>query len=139
MFDAVIVYHSQLKTSRLRILLFIAFFTYFSASAQQDTTIYSIVDKEAEFPGGTAAMNKWLFQNMNFVHENELPTSKMFLELIIETDGTLSSIKNVRGLKLTDEAIQKLISTSPKWIPAQLNGRNVRFKYYLHFSCIYFE
>lgn len=76
---------------------------------------------------------------MNFVHENELPTSKMFLELIIETDGTLSSIKNVRGLKLTDEAIQKLISTSPKWIPAQLNGRNVRFKYYLHFSCIYFE
>lgn len=74
-------------------------------------------------------MNKWLFQKMNFVYENELPTSKMFLELIIETDGTLSSIKNVRGLKLTDEAIQKLISTSPKWTPAQLNGRSVRSKY----------
>jgi len=115
----------------LRILLFIAFFTFFSAHAQQDTTIYSIVDKDAEFPGGGAAMNKWLFQKMNFVYENELPTSKMFLELIIETDGTLSSIKNVRGLKLTDEAIQKLISTSPKWTPAQLNGRNVCSKYLL--------
>lgn len=74
-------------------------------------------------------MNAWLFQNMNFVNENELPTSKTFFELIIEADGTLSSIKNVRGLKLTDEAIQKLISTSPKWTPAQLNGRNVRTKY----------
>jgi len=74
-------------------------------------------------------MNAWLFQNMNFVDENELPTSKMFLELIIETDGTLSSIKNVRGLKLTDEAIQKLISTSPKWTPAVLNGKYVRSKF----------
>lgn len=113
----------------MRFILF--FFILFQgiAFSQQDTTIYSIVDKEAEFPGGVAAMMAWLMKDINFVEENELPTSKMFLELIIETDGTLSSIKNVRGLKLTDEAIQKLISTSPKWTPAQLNERNVRSKY----------
>ena len=113
----------------MRFILF--FFILFQgiAFSQQDTTIYSIVDKEAEFPGGVSAMMAWLMKDINFVEENELPTSKMFLELIIETYGTLSSIKNVRGLKLTDEAIQKLISTSPKWTPAQLNERNVRSKY----------
>lgn len=68
---------------------------------------------------------------MSFVDENELPTSQIFFELIIEADGRLSSFENVRGLRLTPEAIQKLISTSPKWIPTQLNGRNVRFKYLL--------
>jgi len=107
--------------------------------SQEDTTIYSTVDKEAEFPGGGAALNIWLMQNMTFINENELPTSKIFFELIIEADGTLSSIKNVRGLKLTDENIQKLISSSPKWTPAQVNGRNVRFKYYLPISCLYLE
>jgi protein TonB len=107
--------------------------------SQEDTTIYSTVDKEAEFPGGGAALNVWLMQNMTFINENELPTSKIFFELIIEADGTLSSIKNVRGLKLTDENIQKLISSSPKWTPAQVNGRNVRFKYYLPISCLYLE
>ncbi len=123
----------------MRILLFIAFFTFFSASAQQDTTIYSTVDKEAEFPGGPAAMMSWLMKDMKFTDENELPTSKIFFKLIIEADGTLSTIENMRGLKLTDDAIQKLISSSPKWTPAQLNGRNVRFKYYLPISCINLE
>ena len=99
--------------------------------SQQDTTIYSIVDKEAEFPRGVAAMNVWFMQNMNFVDENELPNSKIFFELIIEADGTLSTIKNLRGLRLTPESIGQLISTSPKWTPAQINGRQVCSKYLL--------
>jgi hypothetical protein len=99
--------------------------------SQQDTTIYSIVDKEVEFTGGFASMNAWLLQNMNFFEENELPNSQIMFELIIEADGILSSIENVRGLRLTPESIEQLISTSPKWTPAQLNGRNVRSKYLL--------
>lgn len=99
--------------------------------SQQDTTIYSIVDEEAQFTGGFASMNAWLFQNMNFFEENELPNSQIMFELIIEADGILSSIENVRGLRLTPESIEQLISTSPKWTPAQLNGRNVRSKYLL--------
>lgn len=76
-------------------------------------------------------MMAWLMKDMNFVWENDLPPSKTYFYIIIETDGTLSAIKNVKGFQLTLEAIQKLISTSPKWTPAQLNGRNVRSKYVL--------
>ena len=76
-------------------------------------------------------MNAWLLQNMNFFEENELPNSQIMFELIIEADGILSSIENVRGLRLTPESIEQLISTSPKWTPAQLNGRNVRSKHLL--------
>lgn len=84
-------------------------------------------------------MMSWLLKDFKFTAENELPTSKIFFKLIIEADGTLSTFENMSGLKLTDEAIQKLISSSPKWTPAQLNGRNVRFKYYLPISCLYLE
>lgn len=123
----------------MRFILF--FFILFQgiAFSQQDTTVYSYVDQEAEFPGGVAAMMAWLMKDINFVEENELPTSKIFFELIIEADGALSSIKIIRGLKLTDESIQKLISTSPKWKPAVLNGKYVRSKYNIPISCLHPE
>jgi hypothetical protein len=107
--------------------------------SQQDTTIYSIVDKEVEFTGGFASMNAWLLQNMNFFEENELPNSQIMFELIIEADGILSSIENVRGLRLTPESKEQLISTSPKWTPATLNGKYVRSNYNLPLSCLYPE
>jgi hypothetical protein len=107
------------------------------AFSQQDTTIYSIVDKEAEFTGGAAAMMAWLMKDMNF--ENDLPPSKTYFILTIESDGRLSAIENIRGLQLTPQAIQKLISTSPKWTPATLNGKYVRSNYNLPLSCLYPE
>jgi len=73
----------------LRILLFIAFFTFFSASAQQDTTVYSLVDREAEFPGGVAAMIKWLHENI--VYPNEIIggeiINRIYITFIVETEN----------------------------------------------------
>jgi len=130
-----------LKTSSLRILLFIAFFTFFSASAQQDTTIYSTVDKEAEFPGGPAAMMTWI-QN-NLVYPNEITggeiINRIYVTFIIEVDGRISQPTVVSKCENCSKILENLILSSPLWTPAQLNGRNVRFKYYLPISCINLE
>jgi protein TonB len=117
----------------LRILLFIAFFTFFSASGQQDTTIYSIVDKEAEFPGGTSAMIKWLHENI--VYPNEIIggeiINRIYITFIVETDGSISQPTVVSKCENCSKILENLIISSPKWTPAQLNGRNVRSKYVL--------
>lgn len=133
MLDAVIVCHSPSKTSSLRILLFIAFYTFFSASAQQDTTIYSIVDKEAEFPGGMSGMMKWLQENIVYPNEvigNEI-ISRIFISFIVETDGRISQPTVISKCENCSKIVENLILSSPQWIPAQLNGRNVRSKYLL--------
>jgi protein TonB len=117
----------------LRILLFIAFFTFFSASAQQDTTIYSTVDKEAEFPGGPAAMMTWI-QN-NLVYPNEITggeiINRIYVTFIIEVDGRISQPTVVSKCENCSKILDNLILSSPLWTPAQLNGRNVRSKYVL--------
>lgn len=117
----------------MRILLFIAFFTFFSASAQQDTTVYSYVDQEAEFPGGGAAMMKWLQENIVYPHEvigNE-NYSRIYLSFIIETDGRISQPTVITKCENCSKILENLILSSPQWTPAQLNGRNVRSKYLL--------
>ncbi|TXI85277.1 MAG: hypothetical protein E6Q38_00730 [Crocinitomicaceae bacterium] len=117
----------------MRILLFITFFTFFSASAQQDTTIYTTVDKEAEFPGGTAAMMSWL-QN-NLVYPNEITggeiINRIYVTFIIEVDGRISQPTVVSKCENCSKILENLILSSPLWTPAQLNGRNVRSKYLL--------
>lgn len=126
----------------MRILLFIAFFTVFSANAQQDSTIYSIVDKEAEFQGGVAAMMAWVQKNLVYpleAVENNLVNSRIFITFIIEIDGSLSQTTVNTKCESCANSFIKLLQKSPKWTPAQLNGRNVRFKYYLPISCLNLE
>jgi protein TonB len=116
----------------LRILLFIAFFNFFSANAQQDSTIYSIVDKEAEFQGGVAAMMAWVQKNLVYpleAVENNLVDSRIYITIIVETDGSLSQITVNTKCESCANSFITLMQTSPNWIPAQLNGRNVRSKY----------
>jgi protein TonB len=117
----------------LRILLFIAFFNFFSANAQQDTTIYSTVDKEAEFPGGTAAMMKWMQENI--VYPNEIIggeiINRIYITFMVETDGKISQPTVISNCENCSKIVENLIQSSPLWIPAQLNGRPVRSKYIL--------
>ena len=101
--------------------------------SQQDTTIYSIVDKEAQFPGGTAGMMKWLQENIVYPHEEiggEI-ISRIFISFIVETDGRISQPTVISKCESCSKILENLILSSPQWTPAQLNGRNVRFKYLL--------
>jgi protein TonB len=123
-----------LKTSKLRILFFIAFFTFFSASAQQDTTVYSYVDQEAEFPGGVAAMMAWVQKNLIYPSdaiEHSLTDSRTYISFIVESNGTLSQIIINSKCESCKKSILTLMQNSPNWIPAVLNGNYVRSRFIL--------
>lgn len=103
---------------------------------QQETDIYTIVDEDAYFPGGRAAMMKFLASNIKYPAEavkNKIE-GKVYLKFIVEKTGELTDIKVVKGMPNCPECEKEAISVlrrMPKWKPAKVNGKEVRSEYYL--------
>jgi protein TonB len=59
------------------------------------------------------------------------------MTFVIERDGTVSTVKIVRGVDpLIDKEAQRAIESSPKWSPGLQRGRpvRVRFSIFLNFT-----
>ncbi|WP_240628179.1 M56 family metallopeptidase [Flavobacterium anhuiense] len=90
--------------------------------------------KEPQFPGGIEKF--YMFVGQNFKMPTEFAKQKMegkiFMEFMVEKDGSLSEFKIVKdlGYGVGDEAI-RVLKLSPKWIPATENGKPVRVTYNL--------
>jgi len=55
---------------------------------------------------------------------------KVFVQYVVETDGSLSNVKALRGPGYgAEEESVRVISTSPKWKPGIQNGKAVRVQY----------
>ena len=52
---------------------------------------------------------------------------KVFVEFIVEADGSISNVRVIRGVspEIDSEAI-RVVRSMPKWTPPQKNGRNTR-------------
>jgi protein TonB len=82
----------------------------------------------AEFPGGTAAWQRFLKQNLVYpesaIDENIQGT--VTVQFTVCDDGTLCDIEAISGpAELKESAIQ-VFKKSPKWTPTRLNGRNIK-------------
>ncbi|WP_343705307.1 M56 family metallopeptidase [Flavobacterium sp.] len=90
--------------------------------------------KEPQFPGGIEKF--YMFVGQNFKMPTEFAKQKMegkiFMEFMVEKDGSLSEFKIVKdlGYGVGDEAV-RVLKLSPKWIPATENGQAVRVMYSL--------
>ncbi len=95
-----------------------------------ESKVYYYVDEDAEFPGGYAAMIKFLGYNLNYpesARENEIQ-GKCYVKFVVKSDGTISGVQVERGIagcpECDNEAI-RLVKMMPKWKPARTNGRPV--------------
>lgn len=83
------------------------------------------------FPGN---VQKWIGKNVNYpvlAMENGIE-GKVYVQFVVERDGSVSNIKVVRGVdaSLDKEAI-RVISAMPKWKPGKQRGKAVRVSYTL--------
>lgn len=104
-----------------------------------DTNHYNDTTNEEAYFQGTSdeeasnkALSIFIQTNLNYPRyaiEHNL-TGKVYLQLSIEADGSISKTEVVRGARpcLDREAI-RVISIMPKWVPGKSNGKNV-FTYY---------
>lgn len=90
--------------------------------------------KEPQFQGGIEKFYMFVGQNFRVPKEFSKHTmeGKLFIEFMVEKDGSLSEFKIVKdlGYGVAEEAI-RVLKLSPKWIPATENGKPIRVSYSL--------
>lgn len=94
--------------------------------------IFDVAEVQPEFPGGAAALMKWLSSNITYpavAQENGI-SGKVIVGFVVERDGSVSNVRVVRGVdsSLDKEAVS-VVKRMPKWMPGKQNGAPVRVKY----------
>jgi len=93
--------------------------------------IYTIVENEAEFPGGEFAWREFLARYLkpNVPAKKGAPAGKykVVIQFIVAKDGTLTDIMPLTsfGYGMEEEVI-RVIKKSPTWTPAYQNKRVVK-------------
>lgn len=116
-----------LKTFGISII--IGLLSFSSYAQEEKDSITEIPDTEAQFPGGTEAMMKFLSENIEYPEISMVlgDQGRVFVQFVIEKDGSLSNIKILRGVttEIDSEAI-RVIHKMPNWTPAIYNDEIVR-------------
>jgi len=100
---------------------------------RDDSTIFSNVDVDPQYPGGMDSVFSWIAHHFDYSGMGDCcATGRVFVSFIVESDGSISDPVKLRdiGCNIADRVI-KAVSIMPKWIPGELNGKVVRVRYVL--------
>lgn len=121
----------------IAVIILLAFFS--KASAQETTTIndivnkiYTVVEKEPEFPGGKKAYYEFLSKNLKWPDKTGMidVQGKVLVSFIVEKNGRLTNFKITRSLdSLFDTEALRVMKLSPKWHPGAQGGKPVSVAY----------
>jgi len=96
----------------------------------QNEQVYTIVEKHAEFPGGTAEMMKFVQNNINYpqsVKDKRL-NGMVFLKFVVSESGEINNVevlKGITGCPDCDREAIRLVKSMPIWEPAVMEGKPV--------------
>ena len=91
--------------------------------------VFSIVENKAKYPGGLGEFYKFIGANLKYPEKaiNEGVQGRVFMSFTVNTDGSLSNIKVLRGIGAgCDEEAIRVVKLSPPWIPGTQRGMPVR-------------
>ncbi len=99
---------------------------------EEETKIFDVVEQMPEFPGGQAALLKWISDNIKYpsIAEENGIQGRVVCTFVVERDGSVTDVKVARSIdpSLDKEAI-RVLKKMPRWIPGKQNGSAVRVKY----------
>ena len=94
--------------------------------------VFNLSEKPMFGTGGDNEFRTWIAQNIHYPQSavDAQIQGKVYLQFVIEKDGSLSNIKVIRSVdpEIDNEAIRVLVQ-SPKWSPGKQQGRPVRVNY----------
>lgn len=101
--------------------------------------IFTIVEENAEFPGGIPAMMKYIKDNVQYpaMAREAGISGKCFLKFVVNENGDISNVevlKGVPGCPECDKEAVRVVKSMPKWKPAKMTGRAVKCYFNLPFS-----
>lgn len=100
----------------------------------QKEEIFKSVEQPPQFPGGDAALMKYLSSHIQYptmAQENNIQ-GKVVLQFVVEKDGHVGEVKVVRSVdKDLDREAVRVCKSLPKFTPGRQNGQAVRVWYTL--------
>ncbi|SHM09696.1 energy transducer TonB [Mucilaginibacter sp. OK098] len=84
-----------------------------------------------EFPGGKQAFSAFLHKNLKWPKDDGNDSQGVvIISFFVEKDGRLTDIKVVKSMSTAfDEEALRVITLSPKWIPAMRNNKFIKSIY----------
>ncbi|MDR1814087.1 MAG: energy transducer TonB [Tannerella sp.] len=99
---------------------------------EDENFVFVTVEHMPEFPGGEAALLKWIAEHINYptiAAENGIQ-GRVSCNFVVNTDGSVSDVQVTKAFdpNLDREAI-RVLKMLPKFKPGQQRGKPVRVKY----------
>ncbi|MBR5081786.1 MAG: energy transducer TonB [Bacteroidales bacterium] len=110
-----------------------------TGEVEGESDVYQIVEQMPEFPGGEVELFHYISKNIHHPQEAKEKgvQGRVFIGFVIEKDGSISNVRNLRGVdsELDAEAM-RIVESMPKWKPGMHNGEFVRVSYQIpiHFK-----
>lgn len=97
-----------------------------------ESEVFIIVEDMPEFPGGEAALRKWIFDHVKYppiAAENGIQ-GKVYVQFVVDKDGTITNAKVARPVDpALDQEALRVVNMLPKWKPGKQRGKPVRVSY----------
>jgi TonB family protein len=100
--------------------------------AKGDEPVYAVAEKMPEFPGGQAALRKYLIRQFEFpvAAMDAVLDGPVQVSFVVAKDGSLQNAHVVRGQHpALDEAALRLVNGMPPWTPGEQRGKAVNVLY----------
>ena len=102
-----------------------------------EESIFVLVEKMPEFPGGQGAFDKYLRSEIKYPESEKKIKGRVYVTFVIDKTGKVTNPKIVRGIspEYDNEAL-RVIKSMPDWTPGEQNGVNVNvmITYFINFE-----
>jgi protein TonB len=104
-----------------------------SGTNEADETVYTVVEKMPEYPGGQQALFDYLKANVKYpeiARANGIQ-GRSLVQFVVNKDGSISDVQILRsgGDPSLDKEAVRVISSMPNWIPGKQGGKLIRVRY----------
>lgn len=97
-----------------------------------EEVIFTVVEDQPEFPGGEAARQKFLEDNLRYpqMAREAGIQGTVFVTFVVERDGSVTDVRILRGIGGgCDEEAVRVVSMMPRWEPGRQRGQPVRVQF----------
>ncbi len=100
----------------------------------EEDIVFTVVEQQAEFPGGFEAMGKFLAKNMKYPAQARRMgiEGSVFVSFVIDREGNISEPQVIKGISAEcDKEAVRVVSLMPPWKPGKQNGKPVKCRFVL--------
>ncbi len=98
----------------------------------EEDVIFTVVEDQPEFPGGEAARQQFLSDNLRYpqMAREAGIQGTVFVTFVVEIDGSVTDVRIVRGIGGgCDEEALRVVRMMPRWQPGRQRGQPVRVQF----------